>query len=117
MKNKNNSTIIGVVVVLIIAVAAGVVYLTNQGPDQTPTEVVQSWIEVYPTDLAKAAPLTTNAMRQGLSADEWVKHSQETLGEFRYVGGQVVSENVDGDQAEVLIDAEIDSPLGKQLQK
>ena len=33
------------------------------------------------------------------------------------LGGKVVSTNVDGNQAEVLLDAEIDSPIGKQLQK
>ena len=116
MKDKNRSTIVGVMVV-IVAVVAGVVYFTDRGPDQTPSQVVQSWIEVYPADMAKAATLTTNAMRQGLTEEDWVKQSQEKSGEFRYVGSEVVSENVDGNQAEVLVDAEIDSTLGKQLQK
>ena len=117
MKYKNHFTIIRVFVVVIGVVTGGILYLANQGPDQTPSEVVQAWINVYPADLTKAAPLTTPAMRQGLSLDDWVKHSQATLGDFRYVEGQVVSENVNGNQAEVLLDVEISSSLGKQLQR
>ena len=116
MKEKPVYKIIGGMVV-VAALILGSLLFVGRGPDHTPSQIVQTWINVYPADLNKAAPLTTKAMRQGLSPSDWVKHSQKTLGEFRYVGGQVVSMNVDGNQAEVLLDAEIDSPLGKQLQK
>ena len=116
MKDKLAYKIIGGIVV-VAAIIFGALLFVGRGPDHTPSQIVQAWINVYPADLNKAAPLTTKVMRQGLSPSDWVKHSQGTLGEFRYVGGQVVSTNVDGNQAEVLLDAEIDSPLGKQLQK
>ena len=116
MKEKLPLKMIGGLMVITAVMVGGLLFV-GQGPDQTPSQVVQTWIDVYPADLNKAAPLTTEAMRQGLSPSDWVKQSQETLGKFRYIGGQVVSTNVDGHQAEVLLDAEIDSPLGKQLQK
>ena len=116
MKDNSVYKIIGGIVVVVV-ISLGALFVVDRGPEQTPSEIVQAWIDVYPADLDKAAPLTTKAMRKGLSPSDWVKHSQETLGKFRYVGGQVVSANVEGNQAEVLLDAEIDSALGKQLQK
>ena len=116
MKTKPTSVIIGAVIVVIIAIV-GVLYMLTKGPDQTPSQVVQAWIHVYPGDLKKAAPMTTKAMRQGLSLDDWVKTSQETLGEFRYIKGEVTREKVNGDKAEVLVDTEISSTLGNQLQQ
>jgi len=119
VKRKNIPTTTMGAAVMLLAITAGVPYFAGctRGPDQTPSQVVQKWINVYPADLAQAAMLTTKTMRKGLSLEDWVKHGQGVLAEFRYVEGQVISENVNGNKAEVRVDTKTSSPLGKHLQR
>jgi len=119
VKRKNIPTTTMGAAVMLLAITAGVPYFAGctLGPDHTPSQVVQKWINVYPADLVQAAMLTTKTMRKGLSLEDWVKHGQSVLGDFRYVGGQVISENVNGNKAEVTVDAKISSPLGKHIQR
>jgi len=58
---------------MLLAITAGVPYFAGctRGPDQTPSQVVQKWINVYPADLAQTAMLTTKTMRKGLSLEDW----------------------------------------------
>ena len=64
MKEKLPYKMIGGLM-FVTAVMVGGLLFVGQGPDQTPSQVVQAWIDVYPADLNKAVPLTTEAMRQG----------------------------------------------------
>ena len=56
-------------------------------------------------------------MRDGLPPEEWVIRIQTTLGDFQFLNGQVVSETIHDEKAEVLIDAKISSALGVQVQR
>jgi hypothetical protein len=92
-------------------------FLLPSGPDHTPSQVVQQFIKVYPKDLISAATITSWGMRDGLAPEEWVTRIQTTLGDFQFLSGQVVSETIHDEKAEVLIDAKISSALGEQVQR
>ena len=47
---------------------------------QTPGQVVQQWLTVYPKDLDTAVTLTTINLRQGWSQKEWVRTKKAPLG-------------------------------------
>ena len=93
------------------------VFLLPSGPDHTPSQVVQQFIKVYPKDLISAATITSWGMRDGLAPEEWGTRIQTTLGDFQFLNGQVVSETIHDEKAEVLIDAKISSALGVQVQR
>ena len=93
------------------------VFFIPTGPDHTPSQVVQQFIKVYPKDLVSAATITSWGMRDGLPPEEWVTRIQTTLGDFQFLNGQVVSETIHDEKAEVLIDAKISSALGVQVQR
>ena len=94
-----------------------VVFFIPSGPDHTPSQVVQQFIKVYPKDLVSAATITSWGMRDGLPPEEWVTRIQTTSGDFQFLNGQVVSETIHDEKAEVLIDAKISSALGEQVQR
>ena len=103
---------------LCIAVAcASLMISCTGGPDQTPTQIVQKWLSLYPKDLAQAATLTSWGMRDGLSAEQWIDRIKMTMGNFQYLDGQVVTEEITEDKATVIVDARITSVLGEQLQR
>lgn len=103
---------------LCIAVAcASLMISCTGGPDQTPSQIVQKWLSLYPNDLAQAATITSWGMRDGLSAEKWIDRIKMTMGEFQYMDGQVVTEEIMKDKATVIVDAKITSVLGEQLQR
>ena len=85
----------------------------------SPSQVVQLWIQVYPLQMYQASRFTTVEFRKGLSKEEWVALQEQALKDlqFHYLGGKVVSENVEGDQAVVLFHAEISTILGEHIQE
>ena len=55
--------------------------------------------------------------RDGLSAEKWIDRIKMTMGEFQYIEGSVVSEEITKDKAKVIVDAKITSVLGEQNQR
>ena len=103
---------------LCIAVAcASLMISCTGGPDHTPSQIVQKWLSLYPKDLAQAATITSWGMRDGLSAEKWIDRIKMTMGEFQYIDGQVVTEEITKDKATVIVDASITSVLGEQVQR
>ena len=104
----------------------GALWLPNFAPyvgwalDQTPTptEVVQHWITVYPKDLDTAATLTTANLRDGWSQKEWVRTQKAPLAvtQLQYLNGEVLSEEITGIQALVMVNAHISTIVGEQVQ-
>ena len=103
---------------LCMAVAcASLMVSCTRGPDQTPSQIVKKWVSLYPNDLAQAATITSWGMRDGLSTEKWIDRIKKTMGEFQYMDGQVVTEEITEDKATVIVDARITSVLGEQLQR
>ena len=101
-----------------IAVACALLMIScTGGPDHTPSQIVQRWLSVYPKDLAQAVTITSWGMRDGLAPEKWIERIKTTAGEFQYIDGHVVSEEITKDKAKVIIDAKITSILGEQVQR
>ncbi len=84
----------------------------------TPTQVVQHWITVYPKDLNTAATLTTANLRDGWSQKEWVRTKKVPLAmtQLQYLNGEILSEEIAGIQAIVIVNAHISTIVGEQVQ-
>lgn len=89
----------------------------TSGPDQSPTQIVQKWVAVYPTDLPTAATITSWGMRDGLEPAKWADRIKTTLEGFQYLESEIVSETVQDTSAEVLVDAKVSTSLGEQSQR
>ena len=85
----------------------------------TPTEVVQHWITVYPKDLDTAVTLTTANLRDGWSQKEWVRTKKPLLAliQLQHLNGEVLSEEITGIQALVMVNAHISTIVGEQMQQ
>lgn len=103
--------------IVVIAFGTATYFVTNLGPDHKPSQVVERWIQLYPHDLGTAATLTSWGMRNGLSPEAWIHRATELTGEFRFLDGQIVSETIEDEAAEVLVDTRIASALGEQSQR
>ncbi len=84
----------------------------------SPSQVVQHWITVYPKDLDTAVTLTTINLRQGWSQKEWVRTKKAPLAvtQLRSLDGEVLSEEITGIQAIVMVNAHISTIVGEQMQ-
>ncbi len=93
-------------------------FLNALGSESSPSQVVQQWIAVYPTDLNTAATLSTANLRDGWSQKEWVRTKKAPLAvtQPRYLDGEVLSEEVTGIQALVMVNAHISTIVGEQMQ-
>ncbi len=94
-------------------------FLNVLGSESSPSQVVQHWIAAYPKDLNTAATLTTARMRDGLSPESWVRTQKAPLAnvQLRYLGGQILSEDVSGKEAVVVLQAHISTVIGEQVQR
>ena len=88
------------------------------GSESSPSQVVQHWITVYPKDLDTAVTLTTINLRQGWSQREWVRTQKAPLAvtQLQYLNGEVLSEEITGIQALVMVNAHISTIVGEQVQ-
>ncbi len=86
--------------------------------ESSPSQVVQQWITVYPKDLDTAATLTTANLRDGWSQKEWVRTQKPLLAmtQLRSLGGEILSEEITGIQALVMVNAHISTIVGEQVQ-
>lgn len=85
----------------------------------TPTQVVQHWITVYPKDLDTAVTLTTPTMRNDLTPERWIRHSKAILANLglEYLDGEVLSEEITGNRAVVMLKAYLSTTIGDQVQR
>ena len=76
---------------------------------QTPREIVEKWLQVYPGNLEQAAELTTTAYREGVSREEWVSKQGPFLKNLgmKYVRAKVVHEEAKGKETHVMVHAHI----------
>ncbi len=89
------------------------------GSESSPSQVVEQWIAAYPKDLNTAVTLTTINLRQGWSQKEWVRTQKAPLAvtQLQYLGGEVLSEEITGIQAVVMVNAHISTIVGEQMQR
>ncbi len=94
-------------------------FLNAVGSESSPSQVVQHWITVYPKDLDTAVTLTTINLRQGWSQREWVRTQKAPLAvtQLQYLNGEVLSEEITGIQALVMVNAHISTIVGEQMQR
>ncbi len=80
---------------------------------------MEHWIRVYPKDLNTAATLTTANLRDGWSQKEWVRTQKAPLAmaQLQYLNGEVLSEEITGIQALVMVNAHISTIVGEQMQR
>ncbi len=85
---------------------------------QTPSQIVQHWMTVYPKNLDTAVTLTTATMRNDLTPERWIRHSKALLLNLglEYLDGQVLSEEVTGNRAVVTLKAYLSTTIGDQVQ-
>ncbi len=81
--------------------------------------MVEQWIAVYPKDLNTAATLTTANLRDGWSQKEWVRTKKPLLAliQLQHLNGEVLSEEITGIQAIVMVNAHISTIVGEQMQQ
>jgi len=93
-------------------------FLNALGSESSPSQVVQHWITVYPKDLNTAVTLTTANLRDGWSQKQWVRTKKALLAmtQLRSLNGEVLSEEITGIQALVMVNAHISTIVGEQVQ-
>ncbi len=94
-------------------------FVNAVGSESSPSQVVEQWIAVYPKDLDTAATLTTANLRDGWSQKEWVRTKKALLAmtQLRSLGGEILSEEISGIQALVMVNAHISTIVGEQMQQ
>ncbi len=94
-------------------------FVNAVGAENSPSQVVEQWIAVYPKDLNTAVTLTTANLRDGCSQKEWVRTKKAPLAvtQLRYLDGEVLSEEITGIQAIVMVNAHISTIVGEQMQR
>jgi len=94
-------------------------FVNAVGSESSPTQVVQHWLTVYPKDLDTAVGLTTATLRDGLSPESWVRNRKALLLNLglEYLDGQVLSEDITGNRAVVMLKAYLSTTIGEQVQR
>jgi len=94
-------------------------FLNALGSESSPSQVVQHWITVYPKDLDTAVTLTTANLRDGWSQKKWVRTKKTPLAvtQLQFLGGEILSEEITGIQALVMVNAHISTIVGEQMQR
>ncbi len=93
-------------------------FLNALGSENSPSQVVEQWIAVYPKDLNTAATLTTANLRDGWSQKEWVRTKKAPLAmtQLKFLSGEILSEEITGIQAIVMVNGHISTIVGAQVQ-
>ncbi len=94
-------------------------FLNALGSESSPSQVVEQWLTVYPKDLDTAATLTTANLRDGWSQKEWVRTKKAPLAvtQLKFLGGEILSEEITGIQAIVMVNGHISTIVGEQMQQ
>jgi len=107
------------IILICLVVLSFAPFLNAVGSESSPSQVVQHWITVYPKDLDTAVTLTTANLRDGWSQKEWV-HTQKAplaVTQLQYLNGEILSEEIIGIQAIVMVNAHISTIVGEQMQR
>ena len=85
----------------------------------TPVEVVKLWLTVYPDNLDRAANMTTLNFRQGIPRQDWISAQEPILNGLRmkYGQGQVLYEDIQGNEARVILRVPISSWMGSAIKE
>jgi len=94
-------------------------FLNALGSENSPSQIVQHWLTVYPKDLNTAVTLTTATLRDGLSPESWVRNRKAILANLglEYLDGQVLSEDITGNRAVVTLKVYLSTTIGDQVQR
>ncbi len=114
-----NLTVRPSIVLICFAVLFFPPFLNALGSESSPSQVVQHWITVYPKDLDTAVTLTTPKMRNDLTIERWIRHSNAALMNLglEYLDGQVLAEDITANRAVVMLKAYLSTTLGDQVQR
>lgn len=84
-----------------------------------PSFTVIEWTKVYGIDLDRAADLTTIGFRDGRPKQVWAREIWETIEpiKYRHLGGTVIKEVIEREEALVILQSEIDTIVGGAKQK
>ena len=106
----------GLALVLILG-GFPVVSLFAQDSPLSPGEVVQLWQTVFPNNLDRAANMTTLAFRQGVLKEQWIETQEPLLRgmQMRYGKGEVLYEEIRGNEARVIIRVRVSSWMGTDI--
>ncbi len=90
--------------------------LAQQTP-LTPGDVVQLWLTVYPDNLERAANMTTLNFRQGIPRQDWIDGQGPILQgvKMKYGQGRILYENIQGNEARVILRVPISSWMGSAV--
>ena len=108
---------------LVCQLIFAVVLILQSGPALAghlgPAEIVKLWIQVYPKDMKTAAAITTQGFREGQTSADWIASKEEMLKglDFHYLGGKILSEQIEGEVAEVHFHAHLHTVVGDQTQE
>ena len=88
-----------------------------QEPELTPGNVVRLWQTVFPANLERAANMTTLSFRQGVSREQWIETQGPLLQgmQMRYGKGEVLYEDIRGDEARVIMRVRVSSWMGSDI--
>lgn len=88
-----------------------------QAAPLTPGEVVQLWLTVYPSNLDRAANMTTLNFRHGISREDWIDSQGPLLQglQMKYGKGQIVYEDIRGNEARVILRVQVSSWMGSAV--
>ncbi len=94
-------------------------FLNALGSENSPSQIVQHWLTVYPKDLNTAVTLTTATLRDGLSPESWVRNRKAILANLglEYLDDQVLSEDITGNRAVVTLKVYLSTTIGDQVQR
>ncbi len=114
-----NLTVRPSIVLIYFAVVFFPPFVNAVGSESSPSQVVEQWIAVYPKDLDAAVTVTTANLRDGWSQKEWVRTQKAPLAmaQLQYLNGEVLSEEITGIQALVMVNAHISTIVGEQIQQ
>ena len=114
-----NLTVRPSIVLICFAVVFFPPFVNAVGSESSPSQVVEQWIAVYPKDLDTAATLTTANLRDGWSQKEWVRTKKPLLAmtQLKFLSGEILSEEITGIQALVMVNAHISTIVGEQMQR
>jgi len=107
------------IILICFAVLSFPPFLNAVGSESSPSQVVQHWITVYPKDLDTAVTLMTINLRRGWSQKEWVRTKKAPLAltQLRYLDEEILSEEITGIQALVMVNTHISTIVGEQMQQ
>ena len=84
----------------------------------TTAQIVQEWINAYPHNLDRAVMLTTPAMREDLTPNQWIMAKNKLLAEvnFNYEDRYIVAMKNEGYQVVVTLNTHLSTINGKKEQ-